>query len=40
MNNNGKNDVLIAGIADRLQDLNLAELLQVADFIKGLQAAR
>lgn len=37
---NGRNDVLISGITDQLPELYLAELVQVADFIKGLKTAR
>ena len=37
---NGRNDVLISGITDQLPELYLAELVQVADFIRGLKSAR
>lgn len=36
----GRNDMLISKIADQLPGLYLAELVQVADFIRGIKAAR
>lgn len=36
----GRKDALIDEISQQMQDMYLAELIQVADFIKGLRAAR
>ena len=36
----GNREVLIAGIVNQIPDLYLAELVQVADCIQGLKAAR
>lgn len=36
----GRQEVLAAGIISQIPDLYLAELVQVADFIQGLKMAR
>ena len=36
----GRQEMLVAGIVNQIPDLYLAELVQVADFIQGLKLAR
>lgn len=36
----GRGEVLISNIINQIPDLRMAELVQVADFIQGLKAAR
>ena len=36
----GRHEILMTGIINQIPDLYLAELVQVADFIKGLKTAR
>lgn len=38
--NDGRNDIMISQIQAQVSGLCLAELVQVADFIQGLKAAR
>lgn len=36
----GRNDIMISQIQAQIPNLYLAELVQVADFIRGIKAAR
>lgn len=36
----GRHEALVAGIINQVPDLYIAELIQLADYIRGLKAAR